>query len=402
MSPKHATLGPSGAARWIQCPASVRAIEKVPVTERPETSVYAEEGTAAHALAEIHLRHKFGEITTRQFNGRLKKWTREAEAVWTAESIEDMRLHVETYIALVEERFGLFPNSVIMFEQRVDTGVPQSWGTSDTVIVSPIHVEIIDLKYGAGVPVSAFENPQLMLYGVGALEQFGDLLGEPNTVFVTVCQPRLDSVSTYEITSDELREWRDSIIPIAVSALDGTGEFGPSEKACRWCPAAGVCRARVEKMTAIDFGKQPDLLSLAELGELLEQLPEIRQWVSAVEAAALHQAIQEEASIPGWKAVLSNGQRVVRDKDAAIKRLTEAGIPQDVVTKTSLVGIGELERAVRKQLGDRKAKLEDVLGSLVEKTEGKASLVPEDDPRPAINTNAEAAEVFSANPAVPE
>jgi len=389
----HAVLSPSAAERWISCPASIRVSEKI---LHPSESPYAAEGTIAHALAELELSLALGKITTRQYNGRYKKWVQTArEAGIDDDGIETMDLNVAIYKDLVLERAALFPDSAVLLEQRVSTGVPTCWGTSDTVIVSPIHVEIVDLKYGLGIPVSAISNPQLRLYGVGALEEFGDLLGEARVVRMTICQPRLNSISTEEMTADELRAWRDSIIPIAEEALGDNARFGPSDKACRWCPAAGECRARIEMMTQEDFGREPDLITNEELSELLERLPDIRRWVSAVEDAALRKVYSNGEIIPGWKVVMSGGRRGITDEEAAAVIFSEAGYDRSTFMREVMRGIGELEKLIRTSTGDRKVSLEDFLGDLVKKGEGKPSLVPESDSRPAVNPNAGAAMEFS-------
>lgn len=392
---EHAVLSPSSAERWLSCPASVRVGEKLP---KQSDSPYAAEGTLAHALAEIELSFALGKITTRQYNGRMRAWLAESKII--GDDLLDMKGHVRTYTDLVLERVALFPNSAILLEQRVPTGVPTCWGTSDTVIVSPIHVEIIDLKYGVGVPVSSLGNPQLRLYGVGALEAYGDLLGEAQVVRLTICQPRLDSVSTEELTAEDLRAWRDSILPIAKEALGDNARFGPSETACRWCPAAGVCRARVEKLTQEDFGSNPDLVTNEELAALLEQLPEIRQWVDAIEVAALNKAYSLGEHLPGWKVVMSGGIRVVRRTTEAIEALESAGFERsDVVKPESLKGIGDLEKLIKSRtLGLKKdATLESVIGhELVEKTPGKPAMAHEDDRRPAVNPDTEARKEFSS------
>ena len=360
-------------------------------------SVYALEGTKAHALGELEASRAFGKIHHKEYDKRYKAWLKTAP-ILDEENLIDMREHIKTYVDLIDERVQLYPLSQVLFEQRMDTRIESCWGTSDVVIVSPEHVEIIDLKYGQGVPVSATDNSQLRLYGVGALDLFGDILGETQVVRVTVFQPRLDSCSTEELIPCNLRAWRDTIIPIAYEALNSDRpRFGPSETACRWCPVAGTCRARLEKVTQEDFGATPDLISPEELGGLLARVPEIKAWCAAVEAAALRQAYSEGVTIPGWKVVLSGGKRGVENEIAAINLLVTKGFTHEEIATLKLKGIGDLEKIIKSKTTGPKneATLESVIGDLVTKSDGKPAIVPEDDKRSAINPNSEAEKEFT-------
>jgi hypothetical protein len=361
--------------------------EKVSTDGASRSSVYAEEGTRAHELAEIRASEEFGKITKRQAALRVRKWRAEGPDM-TDEELAEMEAHVASYVALIKAQRALHPHSQVLFEQRVQTGIDRCWGTADAVIVSPEHVEIIDLKYGQGVAVYADNNPQLMLYGVGALESFGDLLGDTETVRVTICQPRLDSVSSFEIPATELRAWRDGIKPVAARALGPDAEFGPSDSACRWCPAAGVCRARMEYMTQRDFGTDPDLITDEEMGQILERIPGIRAWCADVEDAALRHLYSDGGTIPGWKVVISGGKRRICDHDAALAALTAAGFQPEEVARTTLKTLGDLEKLVGKN------ELPKLLGELLAKGPGSPSVVHETDPRPAASPASEAEQEF--------
>jgi hypothetical protein len=395
---QHAKLSPSSASRWMGCPASIRMQQHV--TRQDEDSVYAREGTIAHALGELEAGLHFKLITKRQYNTGMRAWRKEFDAQGYPEStLADMQEHIRGYVALLEERLARRPMSKLFLEQRLDTGVPTCWGTSDAVIVSPTHVEIIDLKYGAGVLVFANQNKQLRLYGLGALDTYGDLLGETDMVYVTVYQPRLDNVSTEDITPADLRAWRtDEVLPAAELAMSDDAPFGPSEEACRWCPAAGICTARVEKAVAEDFGDpfteeapipvSPEVMTPEQLGLVLTRIPEIKAWCAAVEAHALDTAYSQGQHIPGWKVVMSGGKRYITDDTAAIQHLIDRGFKAEQVANFKAKGIGELEKLVGKK------EFPTVMGELVGKTRGKESLVPESDGRPAISPVSQAAEDF--------
>lgn len=383
MPGSHSRLSPSASERWISCPASIRMGEKVTVP--PSESTYAAEGTAAHELGEIAASYAFGKINEVLFNVRVKRWRAAAEAA--GYNIEEMYEHIQGYVDLLRSRVDAYPHSQILLEQRLATGLPECVGTSDAVIVGPTHVEVVDLKYGKGIRVAAEGNPQLRLYGIGALEAFGDVLGDTKTVRITVYQPRLDSISWEEIPADELRAWRDGLLPVAQEALGPDAHFGPSLTACRWCPAAGECRARVEYMTRIDFG-DPDLITPEETADLLARLPDIRNWCDALESTALHRVYSGGEEIPGWKVVLSGGRRYITDPDAAAELLISAGYDREDITRTSMRTLGDLESLVGKR------DLPVLLGDLLKKGEGKPSLVQESDQRKPVDPNTEAQKEF--------
>lgn len=390
----HATLSPSAASRWLSCPASVRVAQAIP--SGPD-SPYAREGTLAHALAEIEAGYHFGLTTQADRDLAYEAWR--ASAGLTIDQIGDMAAHVKTYIDLIEERLDEQPHSQLLLEQRMDTGVGDGacWGTSDTVIVSPTHVEIIDLKYGMGLPVSATRNPQLRLYGLGALDTFGNVLGETEYIQMTISQPRLHSVTTERLSVLELLAWRESIRPVADQALnDPDAPFGPSETACRWCPAAGECRERVKKLAGMDFGRDPDLLTPEEIAELLPTLPEMKHFVEAVGEAALRRAYTQKEDIPGWKVVLSGGRRAFTDPGGAMEALRNEGFAEDQFLARQdpkLKGLGDLTKLVN---GPKR--FDALLGTFVAKGEGKPALVPESDKRPAVNPDSRAATEFSESP----
>lgn len=388
MPDEHALLSPSSSERWITCPASFRASQDLPKSDKG--SVWAQEGTVAHALGELELRYAFGKIDAEAYASQKVLWeTQATETGITTEQLHEMETHIRGYVALVQERAEEHPLSVVFIEQRVYPGVPECWGTSDVIIVSPEHVESVDLKYGKGIRVNARENSQLRLYALGALA-LAEMIGDVQHVRSTVYQPRLDHVSTEEMSAADLIAWRDDVvIPAAEEALGQNARFNPTDDACRWCPAAGTCRVRSEKMIAEDFGSQPDLLNEAELASLLPKLKGIRQWVADVEKAALDVAYEQGKELPGYKVVSSGGKRMIPDHTAAIQQLIDSGFPADQVARFSLRGFGELEKIV----GGRD-EFDRILGDHVARTKGKPSLVPDSDPRPSIDPSQEAAEDF--------
>lgn len=387
MSPEvHATLSPSSSERWISCPASVQLIATSAPPE--QVSAYALEGTVAHALGEIRASIAFGYLTEKQGHDRIKSWRKKYRVDPQTES--EMEHHISKYVTLLQERAELHPHTQVRLEQRLNTGIPSCWGTGDAILVSPSHVEVVDLKYGRGVEVQAEGNTQLRLYGVGALDSYGDILGETDTVYMTIFQPRLHHTLTAEMSADDLRAWRDRIIPIAQSALDGTGEFGPSEQACRWCPLSGRCKAQLEYVTARDFATPPELMGPADLAEALAIAPAIKDWLAALEIAALSSAYSEGKTIPGYKVVMSGGRRVIDNLEGVAEVLTMVGYDYDQFSSRKLRGIGELEKLLGKE------RMSSLLSDFIRKTEGKPAIVPEADPRPSASPDVEAAKVFDA------
>lgn len=392
MAGMHARLSPSDAERWLSCPAAIRAEEESGIVE--EESSYAREGTAAHALGEIKASLHFGKITKQQSIKRRAEWAKEFEEyAEDPETMIEMEEHTDAYVELLQERMDLYPGSILFLEIRVFPGVPECWGTSDAIIVSPVHIEVVDFKYGAGVAVEAHGNPQLRLYGAGALEEYGNLLGDTEIIRITVHQPRMNHILTEEMTPEALLEWRDDkVIPQAKLALSDDAPFGPSDEACRWCPLSGQCRAQLEAVFATDFDQKPDTLTPEEVAEVLGKRKLVQDWLNAFEVAALDMAYSKGVPIPGYKVVLSGGQRGVRDAERFKETLLEAGYSEDeILAPRKPKGIGDTE----KLLGAERFKelLEDT--GIVTKSDGKPAIAPESDKRPAVAPNSEAAKEFA-------
>ena len=384
MPDEHAKLSPSDASRWTVCPAAIRLEAELGIEE--EGSVYALEGTLAHELCEIRARKEFGLSNTADTVLRLSLWGKRVKEQGFDK--EEMEQHAEQYVGHLKRFKGEAPGSAILIEQRVETGIDRCWGTSDAVIVSPDTIHVVDFKYGQGVQVDPRGNKQLRLYAVGALEEFGDLLGEVEKVTWTVYQPRLGYIASDSCSSDELRAWRDSLKPVGAEALAGSYTFGPSIESCRWCPMSGQCRARAEKVVAPEFDSHPDLLDPEEMAEMLKRVPELRDWADKLEARAFHLAYNDGKPIPGFKVVQGRGRRFVSDPAAGIQTFIDAGFKAEQVAYFKIKGIGALEKLVGKK------ELEGVLGDLLQKSEGKPSLVPETAPGEPISSVSMAANEF--------
>lgn len=408
-APAHAKLSPSSAARWLSCPASIRMINEHTISGQDDESPFAREGTIAHDLAEIEASYYFELISEETYREEYNRWLAEefAPQQYTDGTLEEMATHVQEYVDLIELLISGYDDATVLFEQRMDTGVPGVWGTSDAVILTSTHIGVVDFKYGMGVPVSATGNPQLRSYGLGAAHTYGGVLGDTKTVSITVHQPRLSSVSTEHLSYEELLEWRDEVLaPGAARTADPDAPFGPSEIACQFCPVAGMCRARVEAATMEDFGglidpdeeaftppKAPDLLTPEEVATALGRVSHIKKWLKDFEAAALEMAYTREEPIPGYKVVRSGGRRVVKDEEAFIQAFVDAGYSRDQIVNSKPKGFGDLEKLVR-----GRKKFDAIAAQFVGRSEGSESIVPESDKRPAITPAREAAEEFADHP----
>lgn len=353
-------------------------------------STYAAEGSAAHALGELTARYRLlGTLTDAQYGRAVFRWREQWKEVIGDEA--EMQEYVDGYVDFIAGQMTNDPSAMLLLEQRVPTGVPSCWGTSDSVVVAPTWVHITDLKYGMGVRVDPVDNPQLMLYGIGALEAFGDVLGHVEYVHLSVYQPRIANVATTTMRADDLRGWRDGIIPIAEEARGPNARFGPSEAACRWCPASGQCAAQRDWAVNRDFGAIASTLSPDDLKEALDAIPAIEQWCAAVRAYALDRIYSKGRTVPGYKVVKSAGKRYVSDPDGALEALSLIGYEMNDIAKTEpkIRGIGELEKLLGKKV------FASTMSPFVSKSDGTASLVPDSDDRPSISPHTEAASIFA-------
>lgn len=182
----HAKLSASGAKRWLLCHPSVRLEEEF----LDETSSYAEEGTVAHALAELKLRLALGGLTKTQYKKQLEEFKKEHSTYCNEEMEEATTTYMEAVMELYAEAKSSCSDAMIMLEQRVDFSkwVPEGFGTSDVVIIADNIMHITDLKYGRGVKVSAEDNPQLKLYALGAFNEYA-MLYDIGQVKMTIIQP---------------------------------------------------------------------------------------------------------------------------------------------------------------------------------------------------------------------
>lgn len=361
---KHALLSASSSHRWLTCTPS----PKLEATFNEETSIFAQEGSAAHELSEHKLR-KFLKIKSRKPKSEF----------YCEEMDEYTDVYVNFAIELITKVHQSYKDPLVLIEQRLDFSnyVPEGFGTGDLVIVADKTLNVVDLKYGKGVQVPAQRNPQMMLYALGALNLF-EALYDIENISMTIVQPRLESISTYEISIDELKEWAEKELrPKAILAIDGEGEFVPGEH-CKFCRARTTCRARTDsflELARFEF-KLPNLLTNSEVEDILILADQLSKWASDVYAYATEKAINEGKEWNGFKLVEGRSNRKYSNENAVIEILTDAGYKD--IYKNTLLGITDMEKLLGRK------KFETILGNLIEKPKGKITLVSESDKRQSI------------------
>ena len=363
----HAVLSASGSKRWLSCPPSARLERKFP----DKAGEAAQEGTLAHALAEARIRHWLGEISESGLTLRIDNIRH--DALYSPEMGEYVSEYVDLCIEKINEAHG-----TALVEERLDFSrwVKNGFGTGDMVIIGDGVLEIVDLKYGKGVPVSAEGNTQMQLYALGAIEQYGYIY-DFDHVRMSIFQPRNGGLSTQLMSVDELLVWGESIKPIAELAYAGKGDFKAGEH-CRFCRAAAQCKALADynlEIAKLEF-RDADLLTDDEVSFVLSRVDGLIRYADKIKTFALAEALKGH-KWPGFKVVTGRSNRRITDAVKAVKLLRGAGYADDVIYKPlEIQTITDLEKTITKK------KFGEILGSVVEKPPGKPTLVPADDERP--------------------
>ena len=364
MAIKHAKLSASGSHRWLNCPGSVKAESDVP----DSTSSFAQEGTCAHEVSDLCLRN----VTSAD--------TYLGQTIEGVKVDSEMVEHVQGYVDFVRSFEGeLFP------EQQVDFSpwVPNGFGTSDAIVIAPDKVHVIDLKYGKGISVDAQNNSQGMLYCLGVYNDYGYLLDDQDTFVIHIYQPRTSNFSEWEITLKDLLKWGEWVKLQADLALSKDAERVPGDKQCQFCKVKSDCKALfnytqniiMAEFDDIEALENPDKLSSDQKRLVIQNKALIESWLKSVESSVMA-LLLDGGKFAGFKLVEGRSNRKWSNEEEAQKILLSAKTEDEVFTK-KLISAPQAEKLLGK-------KDKDLIANLIIKPEGKPTLAPESDKRPAI------------------
>lgn len=371
----HAMLSPSAASRWMSCTASAALEASLP----GQTTSFAKEGTQAHVVAEFAAREALGLPLPPNMFDVADDEMMEAAAIY-ADHIK------ETYLKAKETCTDVIAETEIRLD--LTAWIPEGFGTADCLIVADGTLYVIDFKYGKGVLVEAEGNKQMMIYALGALG-WADLLYSINTVRMTIIQPRINNISTADITAAELRMWGAEVLaPIAQIAYEGLGEFKPSEDACRFCRANGSCKAQADYFVSLfDENEDDGRLDPAAAGEILKRAVGMKDWLDRLEEA-VKDACLAGSTVPGWKLVEGRTKRRYTDEAEIENRLRAKRYKVSEIYEKKLLGITKMEKLLGRK------KMDELIGDLIEKPQGAPTLVPESDKRPAWTPEEQTLQAF--------
>lgn len=366
---KHAALSASSAHRWLECPPSAMLTKDLPDV----TSIYAEEGSVAHEVAEYKIRWYLGEKnliipSTGKFD------------------FEEIDRNTDSYANYVVDRIETIkktcPDAIVLIEQRLDFSnyVNGGFGTGDLIVIADDVIQVIDFKYGKGVKVSAERNPQMMLYALGALNLY-DYLYDIQTIKLAIVQPRLENISEWEISVEELLYWANNTLrPAAELAAKGEGDLKAGEH-CRFCKLKATCRERARLMleTAKYEFAEPAELTDEEISDVLHIANDLAKWANDVFSYAQAKSINEGKCWTGFKIVEGRSNRKYADEKKVADICRNNGYQVSQLFKTYLIGITDMEKLLGKK------KFKELIGDYIIKPKGKLTLVPESDKREEVS-----------------
>lgn len=376
---EHARLSASGSATWINCSASTVA-QEVFRAENPDftgSSEYADEGTAAHEVAAYCL--KSGADAADY-----------PEPVYTVNGVEyevdlEMREAIQEYLDTVRAIKGR-----LYVEVKLDLNrwIPGGFGTADAVVITANgDVYVFDLKYGKGVQVFAFENTQQIIYAMGVMDEF-EFIYKLGTFTMTIVQPRMGHIDEYEQTYEEINAWGARIATAAEIAAGDDTTFTPGVKQCQWCDAKPECdalQAHVENEAMIGFEmleeiKEGHFQTEERLRDILQEIPLMKKWISSLEGFCEAQMLAG-LEIPEFKLVHGRSSREWTDPIVAEKKLRN-------VKKLLAADCFNKKLKTPPQIEKLLGKTHTIMKTQVTYNEGKLTIAPESDKRPAVNVTA--------------
>lgn len=379
-SREHALLSASSAHRWLHCPPSAVAAEAYPQT----STDFTREGTIAHEVAEHCARVALDGHSSPTLETFIMQEGVDAEMVDCGKGYG---------VYLCELRTG--EHDLDILETRVDFSpwVPNGFGTADAILIHDDGVmDVIDYKYGKGVLVSADHNPQEMLYGLGALNDYG-FAYDVRTVRLHIYQPRMNNISVYEMPASELLAWGEGIKKTAEAAAKGKGKYAAGEW-CRFCPHAGKCRELTKVCTTYveTHGAKYGVPQLAphEIADVLAMESTVTLWLKRVHDQAVTSLLNGE-EIPGYKVVAGRSARAWSDELRVVESLKTAGVPEDALFKTEVLSVAAMEKSIGKK------RVGELVGDLITTTQGAPTVAPESDKRPVYNRLEQAVKDFGDN-----
>ena len=363
----HAVLSASSSARWLKCPPSAVAATMYPSAD----TEFTKEGTLAHEVAELFVKIN-PEKATESLLLDFKDW------IGSDDITMEMLQCAESYRDYIHELIH-DDSAVVLLEQRLDFSpwVPDGFGTGDCIIIQGNRLDVVDYKYGQGVAVSAVENPQMRLYGLGALNDFGDIY-DIREIGTHIFQPRINNISAEVLDRVDLGEWGEDIQPIAELASEGKGDYCSGEH-CRFCPHAGQCptlSADCMKVVNLGTGKAAvPAMAPWMISDILKQESMITSWLKAVKERALSQMLSGE-QIPGFKVVEGRGSREWADEDKVEEALAAEGYePEEIFEPQTLLSPAKMEKSIGKK------KVAEHISHLIVTKPGNPTIAPESDKR---------------------
>lgn len=363
----HAILSPSSAKRWINCTPSALLAEAA----GSKTSVYAEEGTLAHEIAEYaltkYLEGAYDPIIDEGMPIREEHFQNPLFSIDMANCIRKYCDYVIGEGYEIQKQDG---SNKMYLERRVDVTdfAPDSFGSVDVTLVSDKTIHIIDLKYGAGVKVYADMNEQMLMYALGTLKSLES--DHIEKIRMTIAQVRLDHYDTFEMSKSDLLDWAEKVLkPAAKMAIQGIGKQVIGSW-CGFCPVKAQCRAQRDAILA-DFDEKPEplLLSDMEIVDLIGKIDTYKSWIESVNKYVYDRAIQGH-KWEGYKLVAGRTSRVIKD-EAKIRQALLSEFLEDEVLNIKLKGIGDLEKLLGKKVFSAR------FGDAIESRPGAPKLVPE-------------------------